>query len=115
MQFVIQPLNITVRSINGVTRGAFSCGVYPGNGVESISWYFDSDPGSGEPALVDVNDPDVMVRSTGGTSVLVLDSVGMEQIGWYHCEVELTGSATPLRSSSAYLQYDNGGYNMTSL
>ena len=87
-------------------RGAFSCGVYPSNVVESISWYFDSAAGLGEAAPVDVNDPDVMVLSTGGTSVLVLDSVGTEQIGWYHCGIAWTGSDTLLNSSHAYLQYN---------
>lgn len=103
--FVIQPLNTTVQPINGVMRGAFSCGVYPSNRVESISWYFDSDVGSGEPAPVDSNNANVTVLSAGGTSVLVLDNVGMEQMGGYHCEVALTGSATPLISARGYLQY----------
>lgn len=99
--FIVQPLNITVQPINGVMRGAFSCSVFPADDVQSITWYSGTTPLSN-------SDPDVVVESAGGISVLVLDSVGMEQEGPYHCEVVMN-SGNDLVSETAYLQY-NGQY-----
>ena len=100
-EFVIQPLNITVQSINNVTRGAFSCGVYPSSPVQSIAWYFD--PGSGA-SPVSTSDPDVRtLPQTGGTSVLVLENVGPERAGSYHCQVTLDAGENPLVSGEGFL------------
>ena len=99
----VQPLNITVQPINGITRGAFSCAVNPSDAALAISWYFDAR--SGEPMPVDINDQDVMVQFTNGTSVLVLDNVSMEREGIYHCEAVVVGSNNPLSSEPAYLEF----------
>ena len=98
--FIAQPLNITVQPINGVTRGAFSCSVFPDDDVQTITWYY----GQGVITSVNVDDPNVMVESAGGTSVLVLENVGMERQGFYHCQV-MTSSGN-LVSNSAYLTFD---------
>jgi hypothetical protein len=101
-EFVIQPLNITVQSINNVTRGAFSCGVYPSSPVQSIAWYFD--PGSGASPVSSTSDPDVRtLPQTGGTSVLVLENVGPERVGSYHCRVTLDAGENPLISGEGFL------------
>ena len=52
---------------------------------------------------VDMADTDVMVESAGGTSVLVLDNVGMDQEGSYHCEALLVDGST-VTSSTATLE-----------
>ena len=115
--FYVQPLNITVQPINTVTRGAFSCAVFPSNNVQSINWYFEP-AGSGsaqgsvempiEPMQISP-DSNTMVRYSGGTSVLVLDSVGMEQEGAYHCEV-VTTTGSSVDSEIAHLTFNGENY-----
>ena len=101
IMFIAQPLNITVQPINGVTRGAFSCSVFPDDDVQTITWYY----GQGlNITSVNIGDPNVMVGSKSGTSVLVLENVGMEQQGFYHCEV--ITSSDNLVGNSAYLTFD---------
>ena len=99
--FIVQPLNITVQPINGVMRGAFSCSVFPDNDVQTITWYYGQ---GGNMTSVNISDPNVMVKSEGGTSVLVLENVGMEQQGFYHCKV--MRSSNNLASDSAYLTFN---------
>ena len=99
-EFVIQTLNITVRSINNVTRGAFSCGVYPSSPVQSITWYFN--PGNGA-SPVSTSDPDVRTLTQTGTSVLVLENVGPERDGSYHYQVTLDAGESPLISGEGFL------------
>ena len=99
--FIAQPLNITVQPIDGVMRGAFSCSVFPDDDVQTITWYY----GQGmNITSVNIDDPNVMVGSEGGTSVLVLENVGMERQGFYHCKVMM--SSGNLVSNSAYLTFD---------
>ena len=99
--FISQPLNITVQPIDGVIRGAFSCSVFPDDDVQTITWYY----GQGVTITsVNVDDPNVMVGSEGGTSVLVLENVGMDRQGFYHCKVMT--SSDNLVSYSAYLTFD---------
>ena len=102
IMFIAQPLNVTVQPINGVTRGAFSCSVFPDDDVQTITWYY---YGQGlNITSVNIDDPNVMVGSKSGTSVLVLENVGMEQQGFYHCEV--ITSSDNLVGNSAYLTFD---------
>ena len=54
-------------------------------------------------------DSNTMVRYSGGTSVLVLDSVGMEQEGAYHCEV-MTTTGSSVDSEVAHLTFTGENY-----
>ena len=103
-EFIVPPSNIVVQSINGVMRGAFSCSVSPGADVQSITWFFESAIVNQDPTPVNISDPNVLVESAGGTSVLVLDNVGMGQDGFYHCEAQLKGGTT-LNSTTATLEF----------
>ena len=113
--FYVQPLNITVQPINAVTRGAFSCAVFPSKNVQSINWYF-APAGSGsvempiEPMQISP-DSNTMVRYSGGTSVLILDSVGMEQEGAYHCVV-VTTTGSSVDSEVAHLTFSGENYTV---
>ena len=66
----------------------------PGADVQSITWYFEPAIVNQDPTPVNISDPNVLVESAGGTSVLVLDNVGTSQEGSYHCEAQLTGGTT---------------------
>ena len=73
--------------------------MYPSNSVESITWYYQS--GVLEAIPVNISDPDIMIESLGGTSVLVLDNVSMEDEGAYYCIV----NSNELISGRGYLIY----------
>ena len=109
--FTVQPLNITVQPINNVMRGAFSCSVFPDDDVQTITWYYRQGMNI---TTVNISDPNVMVGSEGGTSVLVLENVGMEQQGFYHCQV-MTMRSGNLVSNSAYLAFDGKSVQSTRL
>ena len=56
-------------------------------------------------------DSNTMMGYSGGTSVLVLDSVGMEQEGAYHCvAVMITGSSVD--SEVAHLTFSGENYTV---
>ena len=102
--FVAEPLDIIVQQIKGITRGAFSCIVYPGNTVQSVAWYFRSDSGTGERVLVDpAADSDVMIETVGGVSVLVVQEVMVGREGGYHCETDIGGSILVSREGQLVL------------
>jgi hypothetical protein len=92
-------------------RGAFSCSVSPGADVQSITWFFESAIVNQDPTPVNISDPNVLVESAGGTSVLILDNVGTGQEGSYHCEAQLTGGTT-LNSTTATLDSSGATSNM---
>ena len=75
----------------------------PGADVQSITWVFEPANINLDPMPVNISDPDVMVESAGGTSVLVLDNVETDQAGSYHCEALLENGST-LNSSTATLE-----------
>ena len=60
-----------------------------------------------EPMSLDPSNPNVMVETTAGTSILVLDGVGLEQEGGYHCEVVLEGGAGVMVSNTGSLTYSS--------
>ena len=74
--------------------------MYPSSPVQSITWYFN--PGS-EASLVNTSDPDVRTLTQTGTSVLVLENVGPERDGSYHCQVTLDAGGNPLISGEGFL------------
>ena len=59
---------------------------------------------------VDPSDPDVMIRSEAGTSVLVLENVGMDREGSYRCEVALMEGGNPIISGDGVLVF-NGEFS----
>ena len=82
----------------------------PGSEVQSIMWLFNSANPDLTSMPVNISDPDVLVESAGGTSVLVLDNVGVDRQGIYHCEALLTNGST-IVSDTANLVY-SGEFDM---
>ena len=74
--------------------------MYPAARVQSIIWYFDSGTGA---IPVSTSDTNVRTMSETGTSVLVLDNVGLGREGSYHCQVTLDGGEGPLISEDGFL------------
>ena len=56
--------------------------------------------------IVNPSDPDVMILSEAGTSVLVLENVRMDREGLYHCEVALMERGNPIVSENGVLIFN---------